>query len=197
MRIEDVKVGMKVVPQENELYYSNYWEKAKSEGKQFLYVIGIYKTMIILSKEKDSNIGSLYLVSDFEPYIEDKLEIKFIDSITKDIISRFSINGNEKFLCSEYEVETRVEESVKPKTQKEALELIFNGTDTIAILKQKDGKYKKGISKLHPLDTYNKTEGIKVAVAKALGEDIQENKKLSDYTIEELTQEINKRFKNK
>lgn len=154
-----------------------------------------------------------YLTHDEVRNLPHGTKIKFTDKYRgRDWIQFGTINQNKKTIggykeediscciwdfrsLEKYDIQAYIEESIKPKTQKETLELIFNGTDTIAILKHEDGKYRKGISKLHPLDTYNKTEGIRVAVAKAIGEPVEETKELKDYTLDELLEEIKRRTK--
>lgn len=87
------------------------------------------------------------------------------------------------------------------KVEKQTLELIFNGKTTVAILKNEDGSYTKGVARLHPLDTYDKEIGIRIAIAKALGEDFDHilkstiAKRIEDFSNEELMAEIQRRMK--
>lgn len=87
----------------------------------------------------------------------------------------------------------------KKKTNKQNIQLIFNGTTTIAIAKNETGKYTKGVAKLHHEDIYDKLEGIRIAVGRALGLDVElpKEKTIEDFSNEELLKEIEKRIKPK
>lgn len=99
------------------------------------------------------------------------------------------------FLASDFE--PYIEKKQKSKTEKQNIELIFNGTTTIALLKGDDGKYYKGIAKLHHEDIYDKLTGIRIAVSRALEVELPKEKTLSDFTNEELLKELEKRMKPK
>lgn len=160
MRLEDVKIGMKVVPHSKSVncgLFSTFKEsrqinKMKDAGQKFLYVNKIlHDNAISLATELNVS-GDMFLASDFEPYIE--------------------------------------------KTNKQTIELIFNGTTTIALLKGETGIYTKGIARLHHEDTYDKLEGIRIAVGRALGLDIElpKEKTIEDFSDEELLDGLKKRL---
>ena len=67
---------------------------------------------------------------------------------------------------------------------------IINGTTTIVILE--DGR--KGIAKLHPSDEFDEFVGFEIAYKRALGicdkNIVNKSKQLSDYTNDELIEEL-------
>lgn len=72
MKLEDVKIGMKVVPHSksinSSLEISLHWRNAKKQG--YLYVTRIDEDIIILNANKEGSTGDYFCASDFEPYIE-------------------------------------------------------------------------------------------------------------------------------
>lgn len=76
MKLEDIKVGMKVVPVRKSIYKSledSIRVKRMREIKQeFLYVIRVYGDGEISCNENIDNSGDLFLPSDLVPYVEKK-----------------------------------------------------------------------------------------------------------------------------
>lgn len=77
------------------------------------------------------------------------------------------------------------------------IRIIFNGKTTVA----KVGN-KTGVTICHPEDNYDRNEGIRIAVERALGVEpkyemkvIDNTKYLEDYSLEELLKEVSKRVK--
>jgi hypothetical protein len=108
----------------------------------------------------------------------------------------------------EYKVQAYLntdEMKIHNKNEVHNMKLIFSNTTTIAILQDKNGKtIKKSLAKLDPNDTYDKGEGIKIAVLRVLGEEVKlkedtheckcNKKELKDYTNDELLEEVKRRF---
>lgn len=64
------------------------------------------------------------------------------------------------------------------------IELIINDEETIAIVRDENGKFKKGVAKPYYQDEYNKNTGIIIAIQKALGvyKDVEDFEKVEDKT---------------
>jgi len=75
MKLENVKIGMKVVPHKYggcPLEVSCVWREAEKIGQKYLYVNHINKDIVLLLHEKQNRVnGDYYWASDFEPYIEE------------------------------------------------------------------------------------------------------------------------------
>ena len=73
MRIEDVRLGMKVVPHSKSIGIDyvgcEALQIAKERKQPYLYVAKINDDSVVLS-EDFNGIGNLYVAEDFEPYIE-------------------------------------------------------------------------------------------------------------------------------
>jgi len=144
--------------------------------------------------EKDLNQSSVWrrVKLNKQPF----LYVTGLEGMTVLLNSEYIKNNGDYFLASDFKPYIEKTES---KTNRQTIDLIFNGTTTIALLKDKKGKYTKAIAKLHHEDTYNQLEGIRVAVGRALGleVDFPKEKTLSDFTNEELLKELEKRMKPK
>lgn len=167
MKLEDVKIGMKVIMKQN---YD--FSVRKNE-------IGTVIDFI------DSSITPVAI--QFDNFNENRHVCGFAKRVCKD--------GYGYYVPANI-IEPYIEKKRKSKTDKQNLELIFNGTMTIALLKGESRIYSKGVAKLHHADTYNQLEGIRVAVGRALGleVDFPKEKTLNDFTNEELLKELEKRM---
>ena len=78
MKIEDVKIGMKVVPHSKngmfpveDLENSNEWRMAVGEQQPYFYVNSIERDIVVCSAEKiPFKSGDFFLASDLTPYEE-------------------------------------------------------------------------------------------------------------------------------
>ena len=78
MKLEDIKIGMKVVPHSK--YGDAYglcwiWQAAKERNQKYLYVISIHEDSVSLSAKNTDTVGNYYFPSDFEPYQEPTMTI--------------------------------------------------------------------------------------------------------------------------
>lgn len=78
MKLEDIKIGMKVVPHSK--YGDAYglcwiWQAAKDQKQNYLYVVKINEESVSLSFKISDKTGNYYLPSDFEPYQEPTMTI--------------------------------------------------------------------------------------------------------------------------
>jgi len=67
---------------------------------------------------------------------------------------------------------------------------IINGTTTVVKLEDR----RTGVATLHPDDKFDEYIGFQVAYGRALGFEADENKRLSEYTIKELKEELKNRL---
>ena len=80
MKLEDIKIGMKVEPHsksaQNPLEESSHWNKALENDQEFLYVNSITEDGIVLAyQDQIKQTGDFFEPSDFEPYQEPKIMI--------------------------------------------------------------------------------------------------------------------------
>ena len=175
MRLEDVKVGMKVVPHSksvwNTLDESEVWKKAKSIRQPYLYVCGFdyacydCQRGVVLKVDTDESYGDFFLASDFEPYVEKQDSTKIFTYELQPYAYTWVVKEKDNVL------------GVYSDTANgESMKIIFKDSTTIVILQ--DGC--KGIAKLKSGDQYNAETGFKIAYQRACKQRI-ENK------IKELT----------
>jgi hypothetical protein len=115
---------------------------------------------------------------------------------------RSAINPNQVFLCYKEGCEIVLEsgdwtwelmsdiKKIESKNQTLNIKHIINGTTTIVILE--DGR--KGIAKLYPGDKFDEKTGFIIAYERARGMEGEEIKKISDYSNEELVDELKRRM---
>ena len=78
MKLEDIKIGMKVVPHSK--YGDAYglcwiWQAAKDQKQNYLYVVKIHEESVSLSFKVSDTTGNYYFPSDIEPYQEPTMTI--------------------------------------------------------------------------------------------------------------------------
>ena len=80
MKLEDIKIGMKVVPHDKSagntgLYNCSQWNIANQTSQRFLYVVQVTGVLIELNYKKSAPSGSTYRAKDIEPYQEPTMTI--------------------------------------------------------------------------------------------------------------------------
>jgi len=86
MKIEDIKIGMKVkIPKtksvEGNILYSVVVNAAKAKNQDFLFITGKVKQRLLLNSSNDVG-GDYFLAKDLEPYEEDIAKV--IEDMTND-----------------------------------------------------------------------------------------------------------------
>lgn len=76
MKIEDIRIGMKVVPHSKtaqggvSLGGSNIWRQCQEDKKPYMYVIGLVADVIVCAFNPDCSCGDYFQASDLTPYEE-------------------------------------------------------------------------------------------------------------------------------
>ena len=165
MKVEDVRIGMKVVPHSKSVWFSldesGHWIHATYIDQPYLYVCGVkhdvdaYGKCFILGVDLNKNSGDYFLASDFEPYVEPAL----INLYTYDYdlyIKTFrewqqNFDHNQKLHCANCKI---------PQIE----QIIFNPPATI--VKWQDGT--KTIVKVSEGQTFDKETGVAACFMKKI-----------------------------
>lgn len=71
----------------------------------------------------------------------------------------------------------KVEDGISDSVKEMNIRYIFNKRETICLVRDDvENKYRKGISKAHPEDKYDREEGMKIAFERALGLNVDKTK---------------------
>ena len=175
MKLEDIKIGMKVVPIDKSVCTCfNQWRKFPRECPQFfnehgfLYVVDIRGQTVILGHEPNLMDGDYFKLADLQPYKEKEIkqaQTTIIYELQPHIVtytSESSIDDYNEIFVKNIEVD------------REETRVIFNGNTTIAILD--DGA--KGIAKCDPNDKYDAQIGQGIAISRARIKQLEKRIKL-------------------
>lgn len=101
MKLEDIKIGMKVVPHskstgDNDFAHCYQWNTAKQHNQKFLYVVNIGVNEVVLNHNSYFKTGNHYLPSDIEPYQEPTMTItqEQFDNLKEGDIVNNKYNGD-------------------------------------------------------------------------------------------------------
>lgn len=134
MKIEDVKIGMKVVPHKKSVGddQSSAWNRIKRNGQPFLYVVALSKEdghhkvqLWDAPGGSESGFGDWFLASDFDPYVEPETAVPLPHNIRVEQV--YAITDECGVVLSRHDT---LGEAIWAQTCKE-FEEAYDGTDGI------------------------------------------------------------------